>query len=99
MRLVARFSLLAVLVLAAACSSSSSSKNDGGGVDGAGCPAQMPTPGSSSACTGSTVCEYGQSTCCGVMDSFMTCTCRDGMFDCVQTVECNFVCPDAGGGG
>jgi hypothetical protein len=97
MRRIARISLLLMFAFGAGCSSSGS-KSDGGGVDGQGCPAQMPN-NMGAACTGSTVCEYGQSTCCGMTYSFMTCTCRDGTFDCVQTVECNFVCPDAGSGG
>jgi hypothetical protein len=99
---LAQFSLLlAVSVFAVGCNDSGAKTDggaDGSGVDGPpSCPAQLPSVGT--ACSGSTVCEYGQATCCGITHSFMTCTCSSGTFDCVMTVECNFVCPDAGGGG
>jgi hypothetical protein len=33
-----------------------------------------------------------------VNHSAMTCMCQPAGFSCAVTVECNFVCPDAGGG-
>jgi hypothetical protein len=61
------------------------------------CPAQLPTSiGSGPPCTGTTICEYGQATCCGISSSAYTCKCQDGTFWCSMTVECNFFCPEAG---
>jgi hypothetical protein len=59
------------------------------------CPASQPSFGTK--CTGNLSCEYGHSSCCGIPSSAMTCVCSFGYFDCSQTVECNFICPDAGG--
>jgi len=82
--------------------SSTAGNNGGGGTtdradaatgDANGCPAEQPrliTP-----CSGSLTCSYGQATCCGITSSFFTCKCQNGSFSCYQTVECNFVCPDA----
>jgi hypothetical protein len=58
------------------------------------CPPDQPQFGAT--CTGTLSCEYGHSSCCGIQTSAQTCTCRFGFFDCAQTVECNFICPDAG---
>jgi hypothetical protein len=100
---------LCCLVLAAACSSGSATtgsmtpdagsagdaQNDGTAQEAsAGCPAQQ--PGFSVSCSGSITCKYGQSTCCGITSSAFTCQCQQGSFSCAQTVECNFVCPEAG---
>ncbi len=62
---------------------------------GAGCPGVQPF-GATTACSGSLVCHYGSATCCGVQYSASTCSCQGGRFSCAQTIECNFVCPDAG---
>jgi hypothetical protein len=96
MRGVARIFLLGILAAAAACGGGSANV-DGSDGNPSSCPAQQPN--ASTACTGSAVCQYGTSTCCGMTYSFMTCTCRSGTFDCVMTAECNIVCPDAGSGG
>jgi hypothetical protein len=75
--------------------SAGDAQNDGTAQDaGAGCPAQQ--PGFSVTCSGSITCSYGQSTCCGITTSEFTCQCQHGSFSCSQTVECNFVCPEAG---
>jgi hypothetical protein len=58
------------------------------------CPASQPTSGA--ACVGTLHCGYGQTSCCGFPSSELTCACRNGFFDCYQTVECNVICPDAG---
>jgi hypothetical protein len=55
------------------------------------CPEQIPF--SSVACQGSLACTYGQSVCCGHSNSAWTCTRMGGSFLCVQTVECNIICP------
>ena len=55
------------------------------------CPASLPAVGSQ-ACSGTTVCQYGHASCCGIASSFMTCKCQFGQFNCYQTVECNFAC-------
>jgi hypothetical protein len=62
-----------------------------------GCPAQVPLS-VGVACSGSTTCTYGQSTCCGISTSAYTCKCQGGTWSCSMTVECNFICPDAGSG-
>ncbi|HEV3189368.1 MAG TPA: hypothetical protein VGY54_02665 [Polyangiaceae bacterium] len=72
---------------AASASGSSGSVSSGS----SSCPTAQPMDGK--ACTGSTVCEYGHATCCGIASSFMTCKCQPGGFSCYQTVECNFICP------
>jgi hypothetical protein len=59
------------------------------------CPASEPQFGTT--CTGKLSCQYGHSSCCGYPSSEMTCVCSFGYFDCSQTVECNVICPDAGG--
>ena len=94
-----------VLAGAAACSNSSSTSgvHDGAPGDAAsdgqppGCPSQQPSDGT--ACTGSIVCQYGHSTCCGMSFSAMTCRCQPGGFSCAVTTECNFVCPDGSSSG
>ncbi len=72
---------------AAAASGSSGSASSGS----PSCPTTQPMDGK--ACTGSTICQYGHATCCGIESSFMTCKCQAGGFSCYQTVECNFICP------
>jgi hypothetical protein len=64
---------------------------------GAGCPTQQPRDVDT--CTGSLICQYGHATCCRIASSATTCKCQQGTFSCFMTVECNFVCPDAGAGG
>jgi hypothetical protein len=83
-----------------ACGSSTSGTHDGATPsDGqpAGCPSQQPSDGTT--CTGSIVCQYGSSNCCGVSYSAMTCRCQTGGFSCAVTNECNFTCPDASSSG
>jgi hypothetical protein len=84
---------------------SDSSGGGGGAVDGPAdrpdapatrCPADE--PGFGATCEGTLSCQYGHSSCCGFQTSYQTCVCRNGFFDCYQTVECNVVCPDAGPG-
>jgi len=67
-------------------------------VDGsASCPLQQPSIGGmGSVCSGSPTCTYGHATCCGIGSSAFTCRCQAGTFVCIMTVECNFICPDAG---
>jgi hypothetical protein len=92
-----RFAATAWIAVLIGCGSGSSTGTvDASTHDAAqpGCPADQPSDGT--ACTGSLKCEYGQSTCCGVTSSFTTCQCQPGGFSCAMTVECNFVCPDAG---
>jgi hypothetical protein len=97
------------MAVAAACSSDTGSggandagandagANDAGANDATGdggsCPDQKPSDGA--ACSGSSSCQYGQSTCCGMQYSLFTCRCQAGGFSCSMTVECNFTCPDA----
>ena len=66
--------------------------------DGApSCPGQQPQDGRD--CGGTTlVCQYGHTSCCGISYSMTTCRCQPGGFSCATTIDCNFVCPDAGGG-
>ena len=89
-----------------AVDSNGGSKMDvAGGMDGpadapdapaTACPTEQ--PGFGVTCTGTLKCFYGHTTCCGVETSDQTCTCDHGFFDCAQTTECNFTCPDAGQG-
>jgi hypothetical protein len=58
------------------------------------CPPDQPAFGAT--CVGTLSCAYGKASCCGFPSSDQTCTCQFGFFDCMQTVECNFICPDAG---
>lgn len=61
-------------------------------LDGVGeCPTQVPL--SSAACQGAETCRYGRSTCCGQVYPVWTCSCLDGAFACLQTAECNGLCP------
>jgi len=96
------FGLVAIVVIAAACSSDTGSggPSDGGAndasADGGSCPNQRPSDGAP--CSGSTRCEYGHTTCCGLEYSLFTCRCQAGSFSCFMTVECNFICPDAAAG-
>lgn len=63
--------------------------------DGPGsCPATQPND--RSPCGGGASCTYGHTMCCGVSYSAFTCKCQAGGFSCAMTVECNFVCQDAG---
>jgi hypothetical protein len=77
--------------------------SDAGGLDappgdgGSSCPAQQPQDGSS--CSGTPVCQYGHTTCCGIDYPVAVCHCGSGGFTCEMAVDCNFVCPDAGNGG
>ena len=60
-----------------------------------GCPAQIPI--SSTACSGSLTCPYGQTTCCGQTYPAWYCLCQNGTFSCNQAGPCNSTCPgDAG---
>ena len=79
--------LIALSLLVVSCS----------GDAGAGsCPATMPTGGA--ACSVTTPCTYGHTTCCGRTYTDYTCQCQEGTFFCVRNEECNVVCLDAGGG-
>jgi len=69
---------------------------DGGDAPASTCPADQPAFGAT--CAGTLSCEYGKASCCGFPSSAQTCKCQFGFFDCVQTVECNVICPDAGNG-
>ena len=60
-----------------------------------GCPAQIPM--SSTTCSGSLTCPYGQTTCCGQTYPAWYCLCQNGAFSCNQAGPCNSTCPgDAG---
>jgi hypothetical protein len=67
--------------------------------DGAAtCPAQQPQD--RSACSDTTlVCQYGQTTCCGISYPAIVCHCQTNGFSCGMAIDCNFICPDAGSGG
>jgi hypothetical protein len=59
------------------------------------CPAAQPQD--RAACSGTIACGYGGTTvCCGISYLSTTCRCQGGVFSCGMTIECNFVCPDAG---
>jgi hypothetical protein len=90
--------IIGTIAFGAGCSSANSGSDGGLNnplVDGgSSCPALQ--PGDNSACTEVTSCYYGHATCCGIESSAFTCQCEHGAFQCAQTVECNFSCPDAG---
>jgi hypothetical protein len=70
-------------------------KIDGGGdAPATSCPTDQPD--FTTACAAALTCHYGHASCCGIPSSAQTCLCQHGFFNCFQTVECNFVCPDAG---
>jgi hypothetical protein len=60
------------------------------------CPVDQPALGARAACVGTLTCSYGTSYCCGIKSTAFTCSCQHGFFSCAQTVECNFICPEAG---
>jgi hypothetical protein len=69
-------------------------RSDGVDAPATACPADRPAFGAT--CTGALECSYGKSSCCGISTTAQTCKCQFGFFDCQQTVECNFTCPDGG---
>jgi hypothetical protein len=75
----------------------------GGAADGAGDGADAPAtscptdqPDFTTPCAAALTCHYGHASCCGIPSSAQTCLCQHGFFNCFQTVECNFTCPDGG---